>query len=67
MEISNIHPVISVIIPVYNVEKFLRRCLKSVVSQTFKDFEVICVNDGSPDNCDVILDEYKNTMQELRL
>lgn len=67
MEISNIHPVISVIIPVYNVERFLRRCLKSVVSQTFKDFEVICVNDGSPDNCDVILDEYKKYDARIKI
>lgn len=51
-------PTISVIIPVYNVEKYLRRCLDSVVSQTFDDWEAICVNDGSPDNSQVILEEY---------
>lgn len=51
-------PAISVIIPVYNVEKYLRRCLDSVLNQTFADWEAICVNDGSPDNSAAILDEY---------
>lgn len=51
-------PAISIIIPVYNVEKYLRRCLDSVLNQTFSDWEAICVNDGSPDNSDKILAEY---------
>jgi len=51
-------PAISVIIPIYKVEKYLRRCLDSVKNQTFSDWEAICVNDGSPDNCAEILDEY---------
>ena len=51
-------PKISIIIPIYNVEKYLRRCLDSVLNQTFTDWEAICVNDGSPDNSDVILAEY---------
>ena len=50
---------ISVIIPVYNVEKYLNRCLKSVFSQTFQDFQVICVNDCTPDNSMQILEHYK--------
>ncbi len=51
-------PAISVIIPIYNVEKYLRRCLDSVQNQTFADWEAICVNDGSPDGSAVILSEY---------
>ena len=51
-------PAISVIIPIYNVEKYLRRCLDSVLNQTFQDWEAICVNDGSPDGSAVILSEY---------
>ena len=51
-------PAISVIIPIYNVEKYLRRCLDSVLNQTFSDWQAICVNDGSPDNSAAILDEY---------
>ena len=52
-------PKISVIIPIYNVEKYLRRCLDSMLSQTFTDWQAICVNDGSPDNCGEILSEYE--------
>ena len=52
-------PAISIIIPVYNVEKYLRRCLDSVRNQTFTDWEAICVNDGSPDASDKILAEYE--------
>ena len=55
-----LHPEIkvSVIIPVYNVEKYLRECLDSVVNQTLRDIEIICINDGSPDNSLSILQEY---------
>ena len=49
---------VSVIIPIYNVEKYLRECLESVINQTLKDVEIICVDDGSPDNCPRICDEY---------
>ena len=48
----------SIIMPVYNVEKFLRECLDSIVSQTLKEFEVICINDGSTDSSLEILQEY---------
>lgn len=49
---------ISIVIPVYNIEKYLIDCLDSIVNQTFKDFEVICVNDGSKDKSLEILNEY---------
>lgn len=48
----------SIIIPIYNVEQYLEHCLEQVVNQTFKDFEVICVNDGSTDNSLKILNDY---------
>lgn len=48
----------SIIVPVYNVERFLQECLDSIVAQTLKDFEVICINDGSADNSLTILNEY---------
>ena len=51
-------PIISVIVPVYKVEPYLRECIDSILNQTFKDFELILVDDGSPDNCPVICDEY---------
>ncbi len=49
---------LSIIIPIYNVEPYLRRCLDSVVSQTCRDMEIILVDDGSPDNCGAICDKY---------
>ena len=49
---------VSVIIPVYNAEKYLRECLDSVVNQTLKDIEIICINDGSTDSSSDILNEY---------
>lgn len=52
------NPMISVIVPVYNVEKYLSRCIDSVLMQTFTDFELLLVDDGSPDNSGMICDEY---------
>lgn len=51
-------PAISIIVPVYNVEKHLHKCIDSILNQTFTDFELILVDDGSPDNCPAICDEY---------
>jgi len=56
---------ISVIVPVYNVEKYLSRCLDSLVNQTFKDYEIIVVNDGSQDNSKKIINEYLKKFPEL--
>ena len=51
-------PKISVIIPVYNVSQYLHRCVDSVINQTYSDLEIILVDDGSPDDCPIICDEY---------
>lgn len=51
-------PKFSVILPVYKVEKYLRPCVESILGQTYKDFEIILVDDGSPDSCPMICDEY---------
>lgn len=53
------NPLISVIVPVYNVEKYLDRCIESIVNQTYKNLEIILIDDGSPDNCPYICDEWK--------
>lgn len=50
--------IISIIVPVYNVEKYLNRCIKSILNQTFKDYEVILVDDGSKDSSSKMCDEY---------
>ena len=51
----------SIIIPVYNVEKYMDKCLKSVLTQTYKNYEVIIINDGSPDNSQMVIDKYVKT------
>lgn len=56
---------VSVIVPVYNVENYLRKCLDSLVNQTLTDIEVIIVNDGSKDNSQIIIDEYVNQSPNL--
>ena len=58
---------ISVIIPVYNVEKYLKECLDSVINQSFEDMEIICVNDGSSDSSPEILDEYQKTDSRIKI
>lgn len=52
------NPLISIIVPVYNVEKYIHRCIDSIISQNLTDWECILVDDGSPDNCPSICDEY---------
>lgn len=60
-------PLISVIIPVYNVEKYLRQCLDSVAGQTYDNLEIICIDDGSTDSSGVILDEYGTKDQRFKI
>ena len=55
----NKKPLFSIIVPVYNTEKYLKKCLESIVNQTFDDYEVIIVNDGSTDGSEKILEQYK--------
>lgn len=60
-------PKLSIIIPVYNVEKYLDRCVQSVLNQTLRDIEIILVDDGSPDNCPKMCDEYARKNQNIRV
>jgi len=58
---------VSVIVPVYKVEKYLKRCVDSVFAQTFEDFELILVDDGSPDGCPALCDEIAKTDDRVRV
>ncbi|MBQ4145205.1 MAG: glycosyltransferase family 2 protein, partial [Clostridia bacterium] len=57
----------SVIVPVYKVEKYLANCIESVLNQTFSDFELILVDDGSTDGCPQICDDYKERDQRVKV
>ena len=58
---------ISVIVPIYNVEPYLRKCLDSIVTQTYRELEIILVDDGSPDNCGAICDEYAQRDNRIKV
>lgn len=58
---------LSIIVPIYNVEKYLRECLNSIVSQALKDIEIICVNDGSNDSSANILEEYRRKDKRIKV
>lgn len=60
-------PLISVVLPIYNVEKYLCRCVDSVIAQTYKNIEIILVDDGSPDRCPEICDEYAKKDERVRV
>ena len=60
-------PKISIIIPVYNVEPYLRRCIDSVLEQTMQDYEIVVVNDGSTDNSGSICDQYADQCDQIRV
>ena len=64
---NNIMPKVSIIVPVYKAEKFLRQCVDSILAQTFTDWECILVDDGSPDACGAICDEYAQKDQRIRV
>lgn len=61
------NPLISVIVPVYNVEKYLPRCVDSILGQTYANLEIILVDDGSPDNCGKICDDYAKKDSRMKV
>ena len=58
-------PKVSVIVPVYNVEEYLPKCLESLVNQTLEDIEIIVVNDGATDGSPAIIDKYANQYSKI--
>lgn len=60
-------PKISIVVPIYNVEKYLHQCVDSILTQTLKDIEVVLVDDGSPDKCPQICDEYADKDKRVRV
>ena len=60
-------PKVSIIVPVYNVEKYLDRCLDSLVNQTLQEIEIIVINDSTPDQSQIIIDKYMNLYPNIHL
>lgn len=60
-------PRLSVIVPVYGAEKYIIKCLDSILSQTFTDFELLLVDDGSPDKCGEICDKYAKMDKRIKV
>lgn len=61
------NPEITVVVPVYKVERYLPLCMESLLSQTYKDFEIILVDDGSPDQCPKMCDEYEEEYSNVHV
>lgn len=66
-KIKNTAPLVSIVIPIYNVEKYLNECIQSVVNQTYENLEIILVDDGSPDNCPSICDEWAQKDSRIKV
>ncbi len=60
-------PTFSIIVPVYKTEKYLEKCIDSILKQTYEDFELILVDDGSPDKCPFICDEYNKKDSRIKV
>ena len=58
---------ISIVVPIYNVEKYLNKCLDTIINQSYKDLDIILVDDGSPDNCGKICDDYAKKDKRIRV
>ena len=58
---------ISVIVPIYNVERYINKCIDSIIHQSYKNLEIILVDDGSPDKCGEIIDEYSRIDKRIHV
>jgi len=62
---NTIKPKLSIVVPVYNVENYLERCVNSLINQTFSNFEIILVDDGSPDRSGLMCDSIQKKIREF--
>ena len=60
-------PELSVVVPIYKAEKYIRKCIDSILTQSFRDYELILVDDGSPDACGAICDEYAEQDSRIKV
>ena len=67
MEIGSAYPKISVVVPIYNIEKYIDRCVKSILRQTYSNTEIILVNDGSTDESPAICDRYRQSAANVQV
>lgn len=58
---------VTIVLPIYNVEKYLNRCINSIVNQTYKNLEIILVDDGSPDKCPEMCDEWEKKDTRIKV
>ena len=58
---------VSIIVPIYNIEQYVGKCIESILAQTYPDFELILVDDGSPDDCGRICDEYGERDERIKV
>ena len=65
--VNNMDSKVSIIVPIYNVEEYLPRCIDSIINQTYKNIEIILVDDGSPDNCGKICDDYAKKDDRIKV
>ena len=63
----NNQPLISIIVPCYNVEQYLPKCIESILAQTYRNLEILLVDDGSPDRCGEICDEYAKKDSRIKV
>ena len=66
-QLEILQPVVSVIVRVYRAEMYLKRCVESILAQSYNNIEIILVDDGSPDNCSIICDNFANLDSRIRV
>ena len=63
---SKLNPKISIILPIYNTKDYLEKCLDSILTQTYKNLEILCIDDGSTDGSELILDQYSKKDKRIK-